>query len=61
MIGDRGELADTMEKHQALEKESERADDQRKSYEAPELKDLGPVTEVTETGATDPGADGIYS
>jgi hypothetical protein len=34
---------------------------QRLPYEAPELVDCGEVAKVTQTGATNPGGDGIYS
>ncbi len=37
------------------------AEDRRETYQPPELKDLGSVTELTQTGATNPGADGLYS
>lgn len=46
------------------EADSERGlstDDARLHYEAPELVDCGEVADVTQTGASNLGADGIYS
>lgn len=37
------------------------ASDERLPYEAPELVDCGDVAALTQTGVTNPGADGIYS
>jgi hypothetical protein len=37
------------------------AEDRREAYQPPELRDLGSVTELTRTGHTNPGADGLYS
>ncbi len=37
------------------------AEDLREAYQAPELRDMGSVADLTKTGASNPGADGIYS
>jgi hypothetical protein len=36
-------------------------DDAREEYEAPELRDLGDLVDVTETGSSTVGVDGTYS
>ncbi|MEP6494818.1 MAG: lasso RiPP family leader peptide-containing protein [bacterium] len=35
--------------------------DGREAYESPELMDRGDVSELTQTGASNPGADAGYS
>ena len=37
------------------------AEDRREAYQPPELRDLGSVAKLTQTGAINPGADGLYS
>jgi hypothetical protein len=41
--------------------DSTATEDRREEYQPPELKDHGSVTEMTQIGAANPGADGLYS
>ncbi len=50
-----------MDKHRESKKESKQPADGRKAYEAPELKDMGAVKELTNTAFVTAGTDSGYS